>query len=76
MPEMSALLELTAAQPEIPACEKHGPMTLRTPGTKEQTFCGTWYVCEHAEWGQTCGDAALLPSLELLAQLDEQRANR
>ena len=66
---------MVAEQIEVPICGKHGPMTQRTPGTKEQAFCGTWYVCEHTEFEQVCGDTILLPSPELLAQLDEQRAN-
>lgn len=66
---------MSATADPVPACRKHGPMTLRTPGTKEQAFCGTWHVCEHTEFGQTCGYTILLASAELLAQLDEQRAS-
>jgi len=55
----------------IPACDKHGPMTLVEPGTKEQAFCGTWYACQNPR--PRCGDSVLLMSRELITQLDEQR---
>ena len=71
---MIAALDI-GQQVDAPSCEKHGSMTLRTPETKEQAFCGAWYICEHIEFGHACGNTALLPSAELLAQLDEQRAN-
>ncbi|MCU1656135.1 MAG: hypothetical protein JWO57_791 [Pseudonocardiales bacterium] len=66
---------MAVEQAERPVCVKHGPMALRASGTKEQAFCGDWYLCEHTEFGRTCGNTILLPSLELLAQLDNQRAN-
>jgi hypothetical protein len=72
---MSSATETTAERHDTPTCGKHGGMAVKTPRTKEQAFCGTWYICEHTAWGHACGYTTLLPSLELLAQLDEQRAN-
>ena len=58
----------------VPRCEKHGPMTLRTPAgqTKEQSWCGVWYDCAFPEF--RCGTSFLFESRELRAQLAEQRA--
>ncbi|AVH59992.1 MULTISPECIES: hypothetical protein [Streptomyces] len=53
-----------------PECGQHGPMEQRQPETPEQRWCGTWYQCTSFR----CGSAALLPSLELRAQLAAQRA--
>lgn len=49
-----------------PICPVHGErMQLRQPGTQEQEYCGTWYVCGVAG----CEYTVLLPSPELAATL-------
>lgn len=53
-----------------PDCDQHGPMSLRSAGTKEQAWCGVWYACT----APRCRNANLLPSPELLASLEQQRA--
>lgn len=70
---------MTANLPEpVPHCEKHGPMTLRplAEQSKETAWCGAWYDCRFAEHGHECSRSTLIPSKELRAQLDDQRAAR
>lgn len=50
---------------ERPACPRHGPMTLRKPGTDQQEWCGVWYACDR------CQTAQLIPSAELCRSLVE-----
>lgn len=44
----------------IPRCAVHGEqLVLRSNGTYEQNYCGTWYACSQ------CGYTVLLPSPEI-----------
>jgi len=46
--------------------EGHGQYVLKSPGTAEQAWCGTWYGC------QRCHNSILLPSPALEASLAAQ----
>jgi hypothetical protein len=57
----------------VPRCKNHGPMTVVSGGGRSEIsrWCGVWYECAYAPF--RCGNAVLIPSAGLLAQLDEQR---
>ncbi|RIT64032.1 hypothetical protein D2E95_01500 [Mycobacteroides abscessus] len=61
-------MSLPALRPQCSTCGEF--LELRTPRTREQAFCGTWYDHPPRALGMLGHTAtALLPSLELTEQL-------